>query len=129
MLKDIIDITIDISDDLDIYTIPSYFESILHNLINNSIKYRSYTRKATVAIKAERFESSIIITVKDNGIGINLEKNDDKLFGMYKTFNGNKDAVGLGLYMTKNHVEYLKGTIDVESQLGEGSTFKVTFYD
>ena len=129
LLKDIIDITIDISDDLDIYTIPSYFESILHNLINNSIKYRSYSRKATVAIKADRFESSIIITVKDNGIGINLEKNDNKLFGMYKTFNGNDDAVGLGLYMTKNHVEHLKGTIDVESQIDQGSTFKVTFYD
>ena len=129
LLNEVIEITIDISKDLDIYTIPSYFESILHNLINNAIKYRSYSRKATIAIKADRFESSIIITVKDNGIGINLEKNDNKLFGMYKTFNGNDDAVGLGLYMTKNHIEHLKGTIDVESQLDQGSTFKVTFYD
>ena len=48
---------------------------------------------------------------------------------MYKTFNGNDDAVGLGLYMTKNHIEHLKGTIDDESQLDQGSTFKVTFYD
>ncbi len=118
-----------VPDDLMITTIPSYFESILYNLISNAVKYRSPAREAFVEINTEKISKATIITVKDNGIGINLEKNDDKLFGMYKTFHGNEDAVGLGLYMTKNQIEYLNGTIEVDSEINKGSTFKVIFYE
>ena len=48
---------------------------------------------------------------------------------MYKTFHNNPDATGLGLFMTKNHIEALGGTIEVASKLGVGTEFKITFYE
>lgn len=118
-------ITIAVPDDMQITTIPSYFESIMFNLITNAIKYKSPERNPEIEISAKKCNSKTEIIVKDNGRGIDLFKNRNKIFGMYKTFHGNEDAVGLGLFMSKNHVEALGGTIDVESQPGEGSIFKV----
>jgi len=46
---------------------------------------------------------------------------------MYKTFHGNRDAKGMGLFITKNQVESLGGKIEVESKPGTGTTFKVHF--
>ncbi len=129
LIREKIVILVNIKDDLLITTIPSYFESIMFNLINNAVKYRSNSRYSEVIISVEKIENTTTITVKDNGIGINLEVNKDKLFGMFKTFHGNDDAVGLGLYMTKNHLEHLNETIDVESEINVGSTFKVIFHE
>lgn len=122
-------IRIDVPDRMEIKTIPSYFESIMFNLITNAIKYKSPERHPEIEITAKKISRSvgnkIEIMVKDNGLGIDLKKNKNKIFGMYKTFHGNGDAVGLGLFMSKNHVEALGGTIDVESELGKGSLFKL----
>ncbi|MFT3793137.1 ATP-binding protein [Flavobacterium sp.] len=118
-------ITIAVPDDMEIKTIPSYFESIMFNLITNAIKYKSPERNPEIEISAKKSNSKTEILVKDNGRGIDLFRNRNKIFGMYKTFHGNEDAVGLGLFMSKNHVEALGGTIEVESQPGQGSIFKV----
>jgi signal transduction histidine kinase len=67
--------------------------------------------------------------VEDNGLGIDLDKHGDKLFGMYKTFHTHKDSRGLGLFLTKNQVESMGGKIEVESALGQGSTFKIFLKD
>ena len=61
--------------------------------------------------------------IKDNGIGIDLEKHKNKLFGMYQTFHGNADAKGIGLYLVKSQVEALGGSININSQPGEGTQF------
>ena len=106
-------------------TIPSYFESIITNLISNAIKYKSPEKKHQIKIFAGKEKRKTIITVEDNGIGIDLTKNKDKIFGMYKTFHDNTDAIGLGLFMTKNKVNVLGGTIDVESKIYEGTVFKL----
>jgi len=66
-----------------------------------------------------------VLTFTDNGIGIDLAKYKNKIFGMYKTFHNNPDATGLGLFMTKNHIEVLGGTISVESEVDVGTTFKI----
>lgn len=118
-------IRIHVPDAMEIKTIPSYFESILFNLITNAIKYRSPDRDPEIDITARKSGGKTEISVADNGLGIDLNKNGNKIFGMYKTFHGNEDAVGLGLFMSKNHVEALGGTISVESQPGKGSIFKV----
>ena len=60
----------------------------------------------------------ILFHFKDNGLGINIEKNKHKLFGMYKTFHGNEDAKGIGLFIVKNQIEVMKGKIEVESEEG-----------
>lgn len=58
-------------------------------------------------------------------MGIDLQKNRAKLFGMYKTFNGNKDARGIGLYISKNQIETIGGSVEVSSELNKGTIFKV----
>ncbi len=66
-----------------------------------------------------------MLHIKDNGIGIDMQKNRTKLFGMYKTFTNNPEARGIGLFITKNQVEALGGKIKVESELNKGTTFKI----
>ncbi len=69
----------------------------------------------------------VVLTVTDNGMGINLEKHGKDLFGMYKTFHGNADANGIGLYTTKYQVETMGGHIEVESKEDQGSKFTIYF--
>lgn len=123
--KEKITIEQNITKDLKLNTIPTYFESILFNLVSNAIKYKSPKRKLVLKISAVKDKKKTVITFEDNGIGIDLIKNKDKIFGMYKTFHNNSDAIGLGLFMTKNKVNVLGGTIKVESKINEGSIFKL----
>jgi signal transduction histidine kinase len=114
-----------IPDDFTVLAIPAYLDSILLNLLTNAIKYKSPERQAVLEIDYETNENYTFINFKDNGLGIDLEKNGHKIFGMYKTFHGNEDAKGIGLFITKNQLKAMGGKIDVESQVGVGSTFKV----
>ena len=68
-----------------------------------------------------------VLSVFDNGLGIDLNKNANKIFGMYKTFHQNDDARGLGLFIIKNQIEAMGGKIDLESELGIGTTFNIYF--
>lgn len=107
--------------------IPAYLESILLNLITNAIKYKHPERDPVIVIKTYKKDGNSYLKVSDNGRGIDLTLFKDKVFGMYKTFHYNKDAVGIGLFMTKNQVESLDGTITVDSEVNEGTTFTIKF--
>ncbi len=104
---------------------PAYLESILFNFLSNALKYSSPERIPEIHLDAFWEQDRPVLVCKDNGLGIDLEKNGDKLFGMYKTFHGNKDAKGIGLFMTKNQVEAMHGKIEVDSQIGKGTSFKI----
>ena len=117
----------EVDENLSIKGVPAYMESIFLNFLTNGIKYKSLKRNAYVKFNAVIDDKKIILSVQDNGLGIDLEKNKDKLFGMYKTFHGNKDAQGVGLYITKNQIEAMGGTINVESQTDVGTIFKIIF--
>ncbi|MGY8915134.1 MAG: ATP-binding protein, partial [Flavobacteriales bacterium] len=71
-------------------------------------------------------DGDFTLLFRDNGLGIDLKKHGKKIFGMYKTFHKHKEAKGIGLFITKNQVEAMNGKISVESQVDEGTTFKVT---
>lgn len=122
-------VKINISEDIYLKTIPAYIESILLNLITNSLKYSSKERKPIIIISAEKQKKRTKITIKDNGLGMDLEKYGHKLFGMYKTFHSNSDARGIGLFITKNQIEALGGKITVSSKPHIGTTFKIYFYE
>jgi len=110
--------------------IPAYMDSILLNLLTNAIKYKHSERDPIISIKTTldyTNNDSVILEFKDNGLGIDMEKFGDKLFGMYKTFHQNDDAVGIGLFITKNQIESLNGEITVESELNIGTTFTIKF--
>lgn len=108
-------------------TNPAYLESIMLNLFTNAIKYRSPFRSLQIDLSLVSEDGYQILLFKDNGIGINLEKFGDKVFGMYKTFHGNADAKGMGLYIVKTQIEALGGKIEVESEVDVSTTFKVYF--
>ncbi len=116
-----------IPENLTIYGVPTYLESIILNLVSNAAKYKSPHRKPIVTLKASKENNTTTLSVSDNGLGINLNKYGNKIFGMYKTFHQRKDARGLGLYIIKNQIEAMGGTISVESQEGIGTSFKVCF--
>jgi len=104
---------------------PAYLESILYNIISNAIRYRHSDRKPQIKISLHHENGKKILQISDNGIGIDLARNGDKIFGMYKTFSNNADSKGIGLFITKNQVDAMGGNITVESELGLGTTFKI----
>lgn len=107
--------------------IPAYLESILLNLITNAIKYKHIDRDPIIDIKTYKKNDKKYLKISDNGKGIDLKLFKNKIFGMYKTFHHNKDAVGIGLFLTKNQIESLSGRITVESEVDKGTTFIIEF--
>ncbi len=120
-------VVLDVPEGLTVDVIPSYLESILLNLISNAIKYRDPARELVIEIGLEKIPGYTLLFIRDNGLGMDLKKYGDKVFGMYKTFHDNEDARGIGLFITKNHIEAMKGKIEVESEVNVGTTFKVYF--
>ncbi|RZK55034.1 MAG: PAS domain S-box protein [Pedobacter sp.] len=116
-----------IDDDVVVNYNRAYLESILLNLLSNALRYSHPDRKPVITIACFEEDGQNVLRVSDNGIGIDLEKYGDKLFGIYQTFNGNADARGFGLFISKNQVEAMGGRIDVESALNKGTTFKIYF--
>jgi PAS domain S-box-containing protein len=103
----------------------AYLESILLNFISNAVRYSHPERKPEVFISYD--DKARALKIKDNGIGIDMAKNGEKLFGMYKTFNGNPDSKGIGLFITKSQIEAMGGRIETESELNKGTTFTIYF--
>ncbi len=105
----------------------TYLESILLNLLTNAMKYRSPDRAPMIKIDTRMVNGKTVLTIKDNGLGIDLEKHGHKLFGLNKTFHRHAEAKGVGLYITKTQVESMGGTISAESEPGKGATFTIIF--
>lgn len=120
------EITITVSKSHSVNVVPAYLESILLNLYTNALKYRSPDRSPIIKISSSTKGKNIIIKFNDNGLGIDLKRHGHKLFGMYKTFHKHKEAKGIGLFITKNQIESMGGTITVESEINIGSTFIIT---
>ena len=104
-----------------------YLESIFLNLLSNAIKYRSPERPLHIHIETMLMGGQLILKFEDNGEGIDLARYGDKLFGFYKTFHARKDSKGIGLFITKTQVEAMGGSIEVDSEVNKGSTFRIKF--
>lgn len=105
---------------------PAYLESILLNFIFNAIRYSHPERPPLIELTCQQ-EGQVVLTIKDNGIGMDLEKHGAELFGMYKTFNGNADSRGVGLFISKNQIDAMGGKVTVASEFGTGTTFEIYF--
>ncbi|WMN06714.1 PAS domain S-box protein [Marivirga arenosa] len=120
----------DVPKNINVYAVPAFLESIISNLLTNALKYKDKNKpNSYVKVKSRNFNGIVIITVEDNGLGIDLDKYGNKLFGMFKTFHAQKHSRGLGLFLTKNQIESMGGKIEVESKVGVGSKFKVYLKD
>jgi PAS domain S-box-containing protein len=114
---------------IDITTIrypKAYLENIIYNLLSNALKYTRNGVRPEILILTQLIEGRIRITIKDNGLGIDLVRYKEKLFRLNEVFHAGFDSKGVGLYITKTQVESFGGSIEVKSTPNEGSEFTVT---
>ncbi|MCU0418065.1 MAG: PAS domain-containing protein [Cyclobacteriaceae bacterium] len=104
-----------------------YLESILLNLISNAIKYRHPQRKPVIHLLTRQSGKNVVLEVVDNGLGINLKRYGHHVFKLRKTFHDHPDSRGIGLFLVKNQIETLGGSIALSSEEGKGSVFTITF--
>ncbi len=111
-----------------IITVKSYLYSIMYNLVSNAIKYRLPDVPLKIELQSRQINEFICLIIKDNGMGIDLKKNGNKIFGLYKRFHNKKIAgKGIGLNLVKIQAEALGGKVEVESDVNQGSTFRIYF--
>lgn len=117
------------ADDALVYVDEMHFTNVLFNLMDNAVKYKSPDRDLQMIVSTRNESGRLIVTIKDNGIGI---KRDDlrKIFDkFYRVHTGNRHDVkgfGLGLAYVHNVVKALGGTIHAESDYGKGTKFIIT---
>lgn len=121
------DIQISLEDAPFIYYPQKYIDSIFTNLISNALKYKSPDRKPVITIKTQDVNGAVLLTIADNGLGIDLNLYKDKLFKIRQVFHEHPDAKGFGLFLTKTHIEAMGGRIWAESTPGIGTTFFIEF--
>lgn len=107
----------------------AYMESVFLNLLTNAIKYARPDRLPEISIKSEKVNGRNHVIFADNGMGFDMEKVKDKIFGLHQKFHNNIDSKGIGLYLVHNHITSLAGKISVESKVNEGAKFTMSFKD
>lgn len=105
----------------------AYMSSIFLNLITNSIKYAKLEVPPVISIITSIHNDTKKLTFEDNGLGFDMEKVKDKIFGINQKFHQHKDSKGIGLYLVYNHIKSLGGDIEVESKVNVGTKFIISF--
>jgi PAS domain S-box-containing protein len=119
------ELVVDLKHGDEICSIRSYVYSIFYNMISNSIKYSQPNVPPRISIVSKIVRGSVVISFSDNGLGIDLRKKGEQLFGLYKRFHHHVEGKGMGLFMVKTQAEALGGKIVVHSEVGKGTTFTV----
>ena len=121
------DVNIDFSSTLDsamVLVDKEMIGNVFNNLLKNAIQAIPEGRKGEVSVKVYHNVKSVMISIADNGVGI-PEENRDKLYTV--NFTTKTKGMGLGLMVVKNVVEQANGDIEFHSEVGEGTTFVVSF--
>lgn len=122
-----IQIIYDIPDDFKVTTDQSRLKIVLNNLISNAVKYHDlHTTNPVIKIMAAREGDEIVLKIEDNGAGIAKEY-QQKIFDMFYRATERSEGSGLGLYIAKEMVDKLNGTIELKSIPGKGSKFEIRF--
>lgn len=117
----------DFSDCQQVFAIPAYLKSVFYNLISNSLKYSRGAIAPHIKVHSRQDANSITLFFSDNGKGMDIERNKDKMFKMYQRFEYDIEGRGIGLFMVKTQVESMGGTIGVKSTPAVGTVFTITF--
>jgi PAS domain S-box-containing protein len=104
-----------------------FLQSIFLNLITNSIKYAKPEVNPVIHFASRKLDDALELTIKDNGLGMDLKKVGSRIFKLNQSFHGNSDSKGVGLYLVYHHVTSLGGKIEVESEVGKGTVFRILF--
>jgi PAS domain S-box-containing protein len=118
---------INFSEVNEMLTLKSYLRSIFFNLISNSIKYRQVHITSVIKITSVKAKNKIELIFEDNGLGFDLKKEGQKIFGLYKRFHFHIEGKGMGLFMVKTQVESLGGKISIHSEVNKGTEFRIEF--
>ena len=105
----------------------AYIKSIFLNLLTNSIKYAKPDSVPTISVCSKKVNGISQLIFSDNGLGFDMDKVNDKIFGLHQKFHNNSDSNGIGLYLVYNHITSLGGRIAVESKINEGAKFTISF--
>ncbi len=108
------------------YPLP-YMESILYNFIHNALKYSRDDVPLKVKISTHTDAGRTVLSVRDNGLGIDLKVFGRRIFNLYQFFHVGYESKGIGLYIIKSQIESLGGSVHVKSEVDEGSEFTVVF--
>ncbi len=128
LLKNAVKIEIDFATCKSVNFIYVYLESIFLNLMTNAIKYSHPSRHPVIKIKTTREpDGNVQLSFTDNGMGMNLERVRNRIFGLYQRFHNNPDSKGIGLYLVHSQITALGGSIDVDSEENIGTTFTIHF--
>lgn len=127
MMREDVHICSDFGKAPKVTAVRGYVHSIMHNLVTNALKYRSPDRKLQLQLKTFTIPNYICLCVSDNGLGIDLSKEKEKVFGLYKRFHSHAEGRGLGLHLVKTQAELLGGKVEVDSQVNVGTTFNIYF--
>lgn len=100
------------------------FRSILFNLLSNAVKYAAPGRLCQIQIATAQTDDFVVLTVKDNGLGI-AEANQADMFKMYRRFHDHVEGTGIGLHTIKRIIEGAGGHITFSSVENEGTEFKI----
>jgi signal transduction histidine kinase len=98
--------------------------SIFLNLLTNAIKYKSPEREPEIFLKSEKMDEFVLISIRDNGMGMHIKKGSN-IFAKFKRLHNHVEGDGVGLYLVKTIIDNAGGSIEVESEPGKGTTFKV----
>ena len=111
----------------EIYYPRVYLQSIVYNLLSNSLKYSKPGIAPEILIETFEKEGAVHLAVTDNGLGIDMAKFGHLLFKFQKSFHSGFDSKGIGLYLIKNQIEEQGGNIFCESESQKGTKFTVRF--
>jgi len=106
---------------------PKILQSIMYNLLSNAIKFRSEKRALLIDVTSYDIEDHIALEIKDNGIGIDLDRQSDKLFKPFNRLTSDKKGAGIGLSLVYNILNKNKGSIEIESELDHYTKVIVSF--
>jgi signal transduction histidine kinase len=120
-------INLNFSEVDEIFSFKAYMQSIFYNLISNSIKYSRSDVQSLIEIKSRKENGKIVLSFKDNGLGIDLKRKGDRIFRLYARFHSHVEGKGMGLFMVKTQVEAIGGKITVVSEVNKGTEFTITF--
>ncbi|RZK54549.1 MAG: PAS domain-containing sensor histidine kinase, partial [Hymenobacter sp.] len=120
------ELTLDVTDCPVLYFSEKNLRSIVYNLLSNGLKYCHPARAPRLLVHCYATADATVLAVHDNGLGLTPAQ-QGKVFGLFQRQHDHVEGSGVGLYMVKKIVEQAGGAIELESQLGEGSTFLVYF--
>lgn len=102
---------------------PSMLIKLIYNLLSNAIKFRNPHKKHQVSIRSLSVQDHLRIEIRDNGLGIDLQRYRKRIFQPYQRFHNHVEGKGVGLYLSRLMAEKLGGSLGLQSVVWEGSTF------